>query len=187
MKVEFGWSKRADGSCTAWEEPKDFSQTDPKLLSQVLVAVHGPCPVKGKQEITDRATVQVILQPLNYPPGGESDLWAARLGEVLASYVVDVKQYPRSLIQIAIQPLNVGPSFISVAVNASFLALLHAAVIPISRPIVALSTDVYSNFYICASDGTILFEDYTRGARPDMGMVGNAISDLKQLYASSFE
>lgn len=55
----YGWNvlSRADGSATLVAGGTD-----------ILVAVNGPCPIKAKQEQTDRATLQVSVQTLSAPP-----------------------------------------------------------------------------------------------------------------------
>src|SRR6185437_13068637 len=106
MKAETGWLKRADGSCLLEEERN-------KETTVVLVAVHGPCAVKSRLEMVDQATVQVIISPLSYPPGGESDVWAGKLQKLLQESIVAVEEHPRSLIQISIQPLCIGGNFLN--------------------------------------------------------------------------
>jgi ribonuclease PH len=59
MPVEFALNvlKQADGSARLRMAGND-----------ILVAVHGPSPVKTKQELTDRASLQVSVETLNTPP-----------------------------------------------------------------------------------------------------------------------
>lgn len=182
IAAQFGWSKRADGSCLLRH------QTDNKNdESAVLVTVHGPCPVKTKNELIDRATVQVIIQPLNYPPGGESDAWANKLERLLQESIVNVEENPRSLIQVAIQPLNIGSHFVTTLINAVFLALLHSAV-PLRRPFVALSTNPEKDVFICdALNGRVLFQE-CEGSLPEQLSVDKVqvvYEQLKQIYISN--
>lgn len=59
MPVEFTLNvlEQADGSARLRMAGND-----------ILVAVHGPSPVKTKQELTDRATLQVSVETMNTPP-----------------------------------------------------------------------------------------------------------------------
>jgi hypothetical protein len=180
VKAELGWSKRADGSCLLQEQGDIQDKRD---LSAVLVAVYGPCAVKSKIELVDRATVQVILSPLCYPPGGENDVWAGKLEQVLQDSIILVEEHPRSLIQVAVQPLNVGPNFLPILVNTVFLALLHSAV-PLKRPFVGLSFPGPCNIFICdGMNGSVLFQD-CEGGLPnfDRALVFEFYNNMKELY-----
>lgn len=182
MKAHLGWSKRADGSCLLSEEATDMAQRD---LSSVLVVVQGPCPVKSKIELVDRATVQVILAPLNYPPGGESDVWAYKLEQLLQKMVIFVEEYPRTLIQVSIQPLNVGANFLSTLVNAVFLALLDSSV-PLKRPFVGVSVRGDKDISICdANTGAVLLQE-CEGELPLIGQeqVAAVYSRIKEVYCN---
>lgn len=182
ISAQFGWSKRADGSCIVKD---DTGNKEDEAI--VLVSVHGPCAVKSKSELIDRATVQVVIQPLNYPPGGESDVWANKLERLLQESIINVEEFPRSLIQVAIQPLNIGSNFIAVLVNAVFLALLHSAV-PLRRPFVALSMNPANDIFICdALNGHVLFQE-CKGAFPEkltIAQVSHVYEELKQVYSGS--
>lgn len=177
----FGWSKKADGSCLLRDECDNK-----KDQSKVLVSVYGPCPVKTKSELIDRATVQVVVQPLNYPPGGESDAWANKLERLLQESIVNVEEHPRSLIQVAIQPLNIGTNFVTVMVNAIFLALLHSAV-PLRRPFVAVSRNPQRDIFICDPlNGRVLFQE-CEGAFPDkisLDIMHSVYAELKETFSS---
>jgi ribonuclease PH len=183
MIAEFGWSKRADGSCLLHEQLPDKTEE-----SAVLVAIHGPCLVKTKEELIDRATVQVVIQPLNFPPGGDSDAWAGKLERLLQESVVNVEEHPRTLIQVAVQPINIGTNFLSVMINAIFLSLLHAAV-PLKRPFVAISNDPKKDIHICDGlSGRVLFQE-CQGALPETtvarAQIDHAYNELKYIYETA--
>lgn len=152
--IELGILCKADGSARlAWKG------------KEVMAAVHGPAPVKTKQELIDTATVLVSLSPLNTPPNLVHNSMAIRIQRVLEKTILGML-HPRSLITIALQPTvldDIDGSF-AVLLNAAVLALLDAG-IPLSSIPVAVMEGHFSAVYSFTSEETSLLYHSITGAK----------------------
>lgn len=107
--------------------------------SVVIATVHGPGPVKVRNELADQATLQITVKPSpTHPPSIADQLLAVRIEAALRACVL-VRLHPRSLITVCVQPVKIEDgSYMACAVNAVIAALLDAC-IPMQRTLVALS------------------------------------------------
>lgn len=104
--------------------------------TDILVAVHGPSPVRTRQERTDGATLQVSVDSVGGPPGLQETAMAHRLEQILAKLVL-TQLHPRSLVSVAIQPIALDGAVLAAMVNASVAALIDAG-IPLRRTVTAV-------------------------------------------------
>lgn len=73
---------------------------------QSLAALSGPTEVRIRDELTDRATLDISVLPLSGVPGIAANSFAnGTLQRALASVVI-LQRYPRSLLQLTIQTTN---------------------------------------------------------------------------------
>ena len=112
LHMESGWLTRADGS-------SKFA-----FGSQCSAAsVSGPIEVRIRDELTDSATFQVGVTPLDGNTGIATTALAAEI-ESLYKAVVLLHHYPRSLIQLSVQTTS-SPSQASSTVQLSWDGRLH--------------------------------------------------------------
>lgn len=120
--------------------------------TEIVVAVHGPAPVKAKQELTDRAALEVIIQPLSSPPctricnmnfrsiyllGVKDTAMANKLKKLLDQIILS-QLHPRTLITVVVQPIRLDGSVFACMVNACVAALIDAS-IPLRTSFIAVS------------------------------------------------
>ena len=118
MKCTMGLLNRADGSA--------------RLIhgkSEVLVAVFGPMEcVRQKDELKDRASVRVVVDPIMGLSGREEKSFQKVLRSMFESVIVTEK-FPRMMIKIVVQKIVDEDSLaLSTAINCTCLALLDAGV-----------------------------------------------------------
>ena len=106
-------------------------------LTDILVAVHGPGPVKGRQEQTDRATLQVSVESLSTAPSVHEAALGARLKQIL-DLVILAQLHPRTLISVVVQPVSLDGAAFATMLNACVAALIDAG-IPMRTSAVAVS------------------------------------------------
>lgn len=95
ISTKIGWLSRADGS-------SQFA-----FGTQVSTAsVTGPIEVRMRDELTDRATFQVIISPLDGYAGIPATALSAELRDMFQSVIL-LHHHPRSLIQVTIQTTGV--------------------------------------------------------------------------------
>ena len=124
IACEQGQLNRADGSAR-------FSHADSCVLASVL----GPAGVQKRQEIVNRAAVEVVFKPVSGGPGAlEKDMEAVIRQIVDAAVMTHL--HPRTLIRVVIQELNGDGSLLAVAINAVCVALIDAG-IPMRHAFVA--------------------------------------------------
>ncbi|PJF19422.1 hypothetical protein PSACC_00815 [Paramicrosporidium saccamoebae] len=155
--MELGPLNRADGS-SRWECEGTV----------VIVAVYGPVPVKTKQEQIETATVVVQLESLSTPPSLVQNSMALKVQGLLEQVILGVL-HPRSLITIAVQPVNVSSleAAFPHIFNACVLALLDAG-IPLGSLPVAVEEDGLEAVYSFASDQVKLLYQCLSGVEATM-------------------
>ncbi|SCV74466.1 BQ2448_8105 [Microbotryum intermedium] len=119
-----------------------------------LASITGPTEVRLRDELVDRAYLEIHVRPCNALPGPASKSHEAMLRSLL-SPLIQLHQYPRSLIQLTLQTLSapstsfqstidpstpsssssslssstlIGASELSTLINASTCALLDAGI-----------------------------------------------------------
>lgn len=126
MTCELGLLQRPDGS-------SHFNQGD----MSILAAVYGPGEVQIRNQLIDRATVEVTLRPkVGLPRCAEK--FQERLVRNTCETVILASLYPRSCISVVLQEMQNSGSLLACSINASCLALLDAAV-PMKYMIAAVS------------------------------------------------
>ena len=138
MACDQGELHRAAGSAR-------FSHAD----SAALVAVFGPTSAQKRQEIVNRACIEVVYKPLSAAPGATEKEKESVLRQIVESAVM-THLYPRTVIQVVVQELNNDGSMLAVVVNAVYVALLDAGV-PLRHSFVAASVAT-------RLDGTVLLD-----------------------------
>ncbi|KAF9787748.1 ribosomal protein S5 domain 2-type protein [Thelephora terrestris] len=105
----------------------------------VLASVSGPIEVRLAVENSTKATFEVSVRPLAAIPGTDAKALAATIKSLLTPSLL-LTRYPRTLIQLVVQPLSpslVGspkaipslhPGTAAASINASSLALMNASV-----------------------------------------------------------
>ena len=87
-------------------------------------SVTGPIEVRIRDELTDRATFQVIISPLEGYPGIASKALSAELRDLFQSVIL-LHHHPRALIQLSIQSIST-PSSTSLTIPISLEGSRHA-------------------------------------------------------------
>ncbi|KAK4683880.1 exosome complex component RRP46, partial [Tremellales sp. Uapishka_1] len=95
-----------------------------------LASVTGPIEVRLRDELIDRATLEIVHRPLDGVAATPSRALTTSLQSLL-SPLLSLSAHPRSLIQIIIQNLSPGMTFSSRAasINAACVALLDSGAI----------------------------------------------------------
>lgn len=112
--------------------------------SKALASISGPIEVRLAAENPAHATFEVSIRPLSNVPGTESKSLSSTLRSLLTPSLI-LTQNPRSLIQLVVQSLTpipgpkFQPSLIAAMINASSLALLNAASIPMRGVVCAVA------------------------------------------------
>ncbi|SGZ23891.1 BQ5605_C023g09655 [Microbotryum silenes-dioicae] len=129
-----------------------LSRVDGSSDLSALASITGPTEVRLRDELVDRAYLEIHVRPSNALPGPASKSHEAILRSLL-SPLIQLHQYPRSLIQLTLQTLStpstsfqttidpsapspsssssatlVGASELSALINASTCALLDAGI-----------------------------------------------------------
>ncbi|EPQ26830.1 uncharacterized protein PFL1_05465 [Pseudozyma flocculosa PF-1] len=142
LRAHIGCLARADGSAT-------FSSGPLEVAASIL----GPTEVRIRDELTDSATLDIVLHPLSGVAGIPAKSMAASLHTLFASVLL-LHHHPRSMIQLVLQttssppapaitdsaararnPLLIGPdtppspSEKACLINAASLALLDAGIV----------------------------------------------------------
>ena len=145
VSIEYELLSRVDGSArfrfgtplknSRVSRPSDKATDD----VQVLASVSGPIEVRLAVENSTKATFEVSVRPLASIPGTDSKALGATIKSLLTPSLL-LTRHPRTLIQLAIQPLSpslVGspkgvpslhPGIAAASINASSLALMNASV-----------------------------------------------------------
>mmetsp|Transcript_29333 Transcript_29333/g.39146 ORF Transcript_29333/g.39146 Transcript_29333/m.39146 type:complete len:262 (-) Transcript_29333:482-1267(-) len=147
LASELSCLQRPDGSAKLSSGP-----------TQILAAVYGPAaPRLSGREVKDRAVVSVVFKHGSKSQGGSSSTKGNGNGNnnntgappaygatereleafIAESLVqcIDVKRYPRTVIEIVIQVIKADGSVVGTAINAAVLALLDASIHMTSLPI----------------------------------------------------
>ncbi|KDQ14621.1 hypothetical protein BOTBODRAFT_32377 [Botryobasidium botryosum FD-172 SS1] len=151
LSISWGEISRADGSARF-----AFGTT------QAIASVSGPIEVRQMVELPSRATLEVLVRPLSGVPGTTEKSLGKRLRDIL-EHALLLSHHPRTLIQLVAQSLSPSPSLPSPSpsssssssspslpssshhslaaalINASSLALLHAASIPMRATLCAVT------------------------------------------------
>eukprot|EP00771_Trimastix_marina_P004069 gnl/Trimastix_PCT/800.p1 GENE.gnl/Trimastix_PCT/800~~gnl/Trimastix_PCT/800.p1 ORF type:complete len:230 (+),score=34.16 gnl/Trimastix_PCT/800:54-743(+) len=124
LRTELAPLHRADGSAR-------FRQGD----SEVLVGIFGPSNVPPKKERLDQATLEVTFHP-QVGNAVKRDREIEQVLRTVLEHFVLSKLHPTTLIEVTVQELQRGGSFLSCVINATCLALLHTGV-PMSETFAA--------------------------------------------------
>jgi len=91
-------------------------------------------------ELPSRATLEVLVRPLSGVPGTTEKSLGKRLRDILEHTLI-LSHHPRTLIQLVAQSLSPSssPSNTAALINASSLALLHAASVPMRGTLCAVT------------------------------------------------
>jgi hypothetical protein len=116
MSAELGHVTNASGSSL-------LTMND---TTQISCAVYHT-EVKARHENAHRATIEVILKPLNGKVSHKEREYENVLCGCL-QYAIHATQYPRTLIRVVIQVMREGNELLSCALNASVLAIMHAGI-----------------------------------------------------------
>jgi exosome complex component RRP46 len=117
--------------------------------SAALVAVFGPTGAQKRQEIVNRACIEVVYKPLSAAPGAAEKEKESVLRQLVEAAVM-THLHPRTVIQVVVQELNNDGSMLAVVINAVCVALLDAGV-PLRHTFVAASVAT-------RLDGTVLLD-----------------------------
>eukprot|EP00037_Helgoeca_nana_P021580 m.217960 g.217960 ORF g.217960 m.217960 type:complete len:231 (-) comp25697_c2_seq22:416-1108(-) len=116
LACEVGVLSRVDGSAR-------YSHGD----ACVLASVAGPSTVGARDELSDRATLEVICKPKTGVSGLSDRVIEQRIAHVLSQIVV-VEAHPRTTIRCVIQEVNTDGGYLACAINAVCLALMDAGI-----------------------------------------------------------
>ncbi|THG96802.1 hypothetical protein EW145_g7715 [Phellinidium pouzarii] len=144
VSVAFDGLDGVDGSAR-------FSFGETKALS----SVSGPIEVRLAAEQASKATFEVIVRPLSGLSGTESKVLASALRGALLPSVI-LTNSPRTLVQLVAQALTpvctstgslfrANPAFFAALINASSLALLNAASVPMRGVVCAAAVGRLQN------------------------------------------
>lgn len=128
ISIEYGLLPHQDGSAT-------FSFGEQLLASlpllpispsstgslQALASINGPSEVRIRDEFTDRATIEVLVTPLQSPVGLPCTSLATSARSLLG-HIVRVRAHPRTLIQISLQTCSVPEATLWSASSAALAA-----------------------------------------------------------------
>ncbi|KAJ3218872.1 Exosome component 5 [Dinochytrium kinnereticum] len=117
--------------------------------SSALAAVYGPKEVKLRDELIDRAFVEVNLKPL-VGFSGTTERHYERVIKELTSSIVLSSMHPRTAIEITVQIMSDDGGMLSTSINAAILALLDAGV-----PLKAMAASVTC---MTKQDGTLILD-----------------------------
>lgn len=117
--------------------------------SAALVAVFGPTGAQKRQEIVNRACIEVVYKPLSAAPGAAEKEKESVLRQIVEAAVM-THLHPRTVIQVVVQELNNDGSMLAVVINAVYVALLDAGV-PLRHSFVAAAVAT-------RLDGTMLLD-----------------------------
>eukprot|EP00160_Parvularia_atlantis_P019053 Unigene7300_Nuclearia_a/m.22421 Unigene7300_Nuclearia_a/g.22421 ORF Unigene7300_Nuclearia_a/g.22421 Unigene7300_Nuclearia_a/m.22421 type:complete len:212 (-) Unigene7300_Nuclearia_a:38-673(-) len=131
----------------------------------VLCSVTGPIDVKPKNELLDRAFLDVVVRPATGLPGTHEKVLEQALHGALDACVL-ATLHPRTTIQVVVQVLHNDGSLLAAAVNGCVLALLDAGV--------ALRSTV-----VCASGGLLALDS-------DEQLVANMTQEQEQAALATF-
>ena len=131
LRSEVGLLSRPDGSASV-------SHGD----TSTLAAVYGPTQVRVKNELIDRAFIEVCYKAKVGLPSCQDKFRQDFLRDAIDSAVLS-SQHPRTAINVIVQELQSSGSLLACAVNAAFLALLDA-VIPLRFTVAAVTCAVNS-------------------------------------------
>ncbi len=104
--------------------------------THVLAAVHGPlAPRQLSKEDSSTGIVNVFIKSSDNNDATSLEReWETFLSQVLMA-CVDVKQYPRTVIQVVLQIIQTDGSVLSCALHAAVAALLDAGILMTSLPV----------------------------------------------------
>ncbi|KAI9199386.1 ribosomal protein S5 domain 2-type protein [Polychytrium aggregatum] len=127
-----GTLSRADGSSKF-----SFDKT------AVMASVFGPMEVKIRDELLDKATVEVVLQPIEGHASTTEKYYEQIIRQTVESVAL-IALHPRTLIRITCQILNDDGSILSAALNATMLALVDSG-IPLKCMVASTTCAVTAN------------------------------------------
>jgi ribonuclease PH len=133
MNIKIGNLNKADGSC-------ELTKGDTK----VIAAVHGPMEVKLKNELPNRAFLEVQVKPLNYVTPKHKRLES--IIEQTFKNTILSSLYPRSNILIVVQIIYDGGELLASAINAVMLALINSGISVSNRVVAVESKDIMVAF-----------------------------------------
>ena len=143
--IEYELLSRVDGSArfgfgTPLENSRVSRPADKAVDDvHVLASVSGPIEVRLAAENSTKATFEVSVRPLASIPGTDSKALGATIKSLLTPSLL-LTRHPRTLIQLAIQPLSpslgdspkgvpsLHPGIAAASINAASLALMNASV-----------------------------------------------------------
>ncbi|KAG4085741.1 ribosomal protein S5 domain 2-type protein [Neocallimastix lanati (nom. inval.)] len=111
--------------------------------SSVLCSVYGPQEVKIKDELLDRATIDVNIKP-QIGNGSTTEKNMERIVREAYSDVIIASLHPRTSISITVQITQDDGSMISTIINAVTLALIDAG-IPLHSTLLSVTSAVMEN------------------------------------------
>ncbi|KAH7340142.1 ribosomal protein S5 domain 2-type protein [Rhizoctonia solani] len=133
VEIELGGLARVDGSAR-------FSFGSCRALASVT----GPVEVRQLIELPDRSTFEVAVRPVAGVPATPEKALAKHIHDVLHPTLL-LNQHPRSLVQLtvlALSPASPSPSYAAAHINATTLALLNAASIPMRGVVCAVAVGI---------------------------------------------
>lgn len=155
MEVDFGRPSVVLRALTSADGSAEYRYED----YFIVAAVYGPVPVKSKQEKIDTATIQVVFESTNSPPSIIQNSIAVRLERIFELVLLGTA-YPRSLVNISIQPIKIGDNNVdrlfTICFNAAVLALLDAGIYMTCIPIALSNSEGLETIYSHTSTKTTL-------------------------------
>jgi exosome complex component RRP46 len=116
MSASLGLLARSDGSAKF-----QFGKTG------VLASVYGPMQGKVRDEMVEKASIQINYTPVS-GTGSPQDRLYERILKELANQLILTSEYPRTLIKITCQAMSDDGSILSTATNAMMMALIDAGI-----------------------------------------------------------
>ncbi|KAJ3175301.1 Exosome component 5 [Irineochytrium annulatum] len=116
MSANLGLLNRADGSARF-----SFGK------SSTVASVYGPKEVRMRDELLNKAFVDVSFKPLIGYSGTAEKFYERVLKNILEDLIITTG-HPRTAIEITIQVMGDDGAILATAINAAFLALMDAGV-----------------------------------------------------------
>ncbi|GLB37879.1 putative 3' exoribonuclease family, domain 1 [Lyophyllum shimeji] len=182
--ITFPGLARVDGSALfafSPSPPPTSSPNSPSLFSSgpsALASLTGPIEVRLALENPSHATLEVLVRPLSNVPATQAKALAAAVRTVLAPSVLG-SMLPRTLVQLVVQILSAGGQgkregagagagvgemgVMAAAVNASTLALLNAASVPMRGVVCAVAVGLLHGARGREEDGLVVDPDERDG------------------------
>ncbi|NXF42390.1 EXOS5 protein, partial [Nyctibius bracteatus] len=144
--------------------------------TSVLAGLYGPAEVKGSKELSDRATLEVLLRPKVGLPGVMERSREQLLRRTCETVVLRVL-HPRTAITLVLQVLSDAGSLLSCCLNAACMGLLDAGL-----PLTSLFCGV-----TCALDpnGSIVLDPTSRQEQEARAVLTFAIDSVERKVLSA--